>query len=120
MPEIGDRMDNNPYRTAGHHAIGGKRPGLGGALSCFRQFRDLGKGSRSYRPRHTPMERKTLFDIWRPALMKAAGIKAETLNTGLDPASAANILSAHLAGNPDVNYIYGSDWRFGSDRPERL
>ena len=38
--------------------------------------------------------------------MKAAGIKAETLNTGLDPAGAANILSAHLAGNPDVNYIY--------------
>ena len=37
--------------------------GLGGALSCFRQFRDLAKGSRSYRPRHTRMERKTLFDI---------------------------------------------------------
>ena len=38
--------------------------------------------------------------------MKAAGIKTETLATDLDPARAANILSAYLARNPDVNYIY--------------
>jgi simple sugar transport system substrate-binding protein len=38
--------------------------------------------------------------------MKAAGIKTETLATDWDPARAANILSAYLARNPDVNYIY--------------
>ena len=38
--------------------------------------------------------------------MKAAGIKAETLTTDWDQARAANILSAHLARNPDVNCIY--------------
>ena len=38
--------------------------------------------------------------------MKAAGIKTETLATDSDPARAANILSAYLARNPDVNYIY--------------
>jgi two-component system sensor histidine kinase/response regulator len=38
--------------------------------------------------------------------MKAAGIKAETLTTDWDQARAANILSAHLARNPEVNYIY--------------
>jgi PAS domain S-box-containing protein len=39
-------------------------------------------------------------------VMKTAGIKAETLTTDWDPARAANILTAHLARNPDVNYIY--------------
>jgi simple sugar transport system substrate-binding protein len=38
--------------------------------------------------------------------MKGAGIKAETLTTDWDQARAANILSAHLARNPDVNCIY--------------
>jgi simple sugar transport system substrate-binding protein len=38
--------------------------------------------------------------------MKAAGIKTETLATDWDPARAANILSAYLARNPEVNYIY--------------
>jgi PAS domain S-box-containing protein len=38
--------------------------------------------------------------------MKIAGIKAETLTTDWDPTRAANILSAHLARNPEVNYIY--------------
>jgi simple sugar transport system substrate-binding protein len=38
--------------------------------------------------------------------MKAAGVKAETLATDWDPARAADILSAYLARNPDVNYIY--------------
>jgi PAS domain S-box-containing protein len=39
-------------------------------------------------------------------IMKAAGIKAETLTMDWDQARAANILSAHLARNPDVNCIY--------------
>jgi simple sugar transport system substrate-binding protein len=38
--------------------------------------------------------------------MEAAGIKTETLATDWDPAVAAKILSAYLARNPDVNYIY--------------
>ena len=38
--------------------------------------------------------------------MKTAGINTETLATDLDPARAANILSAYLARNSDVNYIY--------------
>jgi simple sugar transport system substrate-binding protein len=38
--------------------------------------------------------------------MNAAGIKTETLTTDWDPACAANILSAYLARNPEVNYIY--------------
>ena len=38
--------------------------------------------------------------------MNAAGIKTETLTTDWDPACASNILSAYLARNPDVNYIY--------------
>ena len=38
--------------------------------------------------------------------MKAAGIKTETLTTDWNPERAANILSAYLARNPDVNYIY--------------
>jgi simple sugar transport system substrate-binding protein len=38
--------------------------------------------------------------------MKGAGVKAETLATDWDPARAADILSAYLARNPDVNYIY--------------
>ena len=38
--------------------------------------------------------------------MKAAGIKTETLASDWDPARATNILSACLAKNPDVNYIY--------------
>jgi two-component system sensor histidine kinase/response regulator len=38
--------------------------------------------------------------------MSAAGIKTETLTTHWDPAGAANILSAYLARNLDVNYIY--------------
>jgi simple sugar transport system substrate-binding protein len=38
--------------------------------------------------------------------MSAAGIKTETLTTHSDPAGAANILSAYLARNLDVNYIY--------------
>jgi simple sugar transport system substrate-binding protein len=38
--------------------------------------------------------------------MKAAGIDTETLATDLDPECAADILSAYLARNPDVNYIY--------------
>ena len=39
-------------------------------------------------------------------VMKAAGIKTETLTTDWDPACAANILRAYLARKPDVNYIY--------------
>jgi simple sugar transport system substrate-binding protein len=38
--------------------------------------------------------------------MSAAGIKTETLTTHSDPGGAANILSAYLARNLDVNYIY--------------
>ena len=38
--------------------------------------------------------------------MQAAGIKVETLTTDWDSTRAAVILSAHLARNPDVNYIY--------------
>jgi PAS domain S-box-containing protein len=38
--------------------------------------------------------------------MNAAGIKAETLASDWDPARAASILSAYLASNPEVNYIY--------------
>ena len=38
--------------------------------------------------------------------MKAAGIDTETLATDLDPECAADILSAYLARNPDLNYIY--------------
>jgi PAS domain S-box-containing protein len=38
--------------------------------------------------------------------MKSAGVKAETLTTDWDPVRAATILSAYLAKNPEVNYIY--------------
>jgi simple sugar transport system substrate-binding protein len=38
--------------------------------------------------------------------MEAAGVKTETLATDWDPARAADILSAYLARNSDVNYIY--------------
>jgi len=38
--------------------------------------------------------------------MKAAGIKTETLATDWDPGRATDILSAYLARNPNVNYIY--------------
>ena len=40
--------------------------------------------------------------------MQAAGIKVETLTTDWDSTRAAVILSAHLARNPDVNYIYAT------------
>jgi simple sugar transport system substrate-binding protein len=39
-------------------------------------------------------------------VMKAAGIKTETLVTSWDSARAADILGAYLARNPDLNYIY--------------